>query len=309
MNTIESYVETMFMNLPMTDQIINLKKDILSNMEEKYDELKSDGMSDNEAIGLVISEFGNIDELLNELEIDRSGRNINNETGSELPTLSIEIISDYIKMKKEIGTGIGFGVILCGIGTSLLLLSLVYNLLIVGVIFCLIFVAAGVAFFVLNGLKNSKFEYLEKGFFLEERDIHYIESESMEYARSFNLSLVIGIVICILSAIPVLIGTQKSEYILPLVGVTVVIATVGCFFLIYAGNLKGAYSFLLENGIESSISEEDLSNKLFWKKFNEKFWLIIVALYLLTSFVFNIWSISWIIFPVAGVLSGLWVKD
>lgn len=87
MNTIESYVETMFMNLPMTDQIINLKKDILSNMEEKYDELKSDGMSDNEAIGLVISEFGNIDELLNELEIDRSGRNIKNEIGSELPTL------------------------------------------------------------------------------------------------------------------------------------------------------------------------------------------------------------------------------
>lgn len=309
MITIENYVETMFMNLPMTEQVLGVKKDILSNMEEKYDELKLDGLSENEAIGIVISEFGNIDELLMELEVDSLNKAENKKRGSDLPTLTLTTIGDYIKMKREIGTGIGLGVVLCGIGVSGLLVALKYNLLIIGLIFCLIFAAAGVVFFVLNGLKHSKFEYLEKGFFLTDEDKVYVETENLEFTRSFNLSLVIGIVLCILSAIPVLIGTQQTNFLLPLVGITVVVATVGCFFLIYAGNLKSAYSFLLENGIESSISEEELESKLFWKKFNEKFWLVIVALYLLGSFMFNIWGISWIIFPVAGVLSSLWVKD
>ena len=47
----------------------NLKEEILSNMEEKYRELKKQGHSENEAIGTVISEFGNIDELVRELGI------------------------------------------------------------------------------------------------------------------------------------------------------------------------------------------------------------------------------------------------
>ena len=40
-------------------------------MEDKYNELKSEGKSENEAIGIVISEFGNIDELINELDINQ----------------------------------------------------------------------------------------------------------------------------------------------------------------------------------------------------------------------------------------------
>ena len=38
-------------------------------MEEKYRELKRSGKSENEAIGIVISEFGNINELIDELGI------------------------------------------------------------------------------------------------------------------------------------------------------------------------------------------------------------------------------------------------
>lgn len=38
-------------------------------MEDKYNELISEGKSDNEAIGIVISEFGNLDELADSLGI------------------------------------------------------------------------------------------------------------------------------------------------------------------------------------------------------------------------------------------------
>jgi len=35
------------------------------------------------------------------------------------------------------------------------------------------------------------------------------------------------------------------------------------------------------------------------------YWLIIVTLYLAAGFIFNKWSSSWIIWPIAGVLFGV----
>ena len=70
MDTIKSYLDNMFEVLPKTNQMIKLKNDLLCSMEEKYNEHKNDGKSENEAIGIVISEFGNIDELIDELGIE-----------------------------------------------------------------------------------------------------------------------------------------------------------------------------------------------------------------------------------------------
>lgn len=40
-------------------------------MEDKYNELISEGKSENEAVGTVISEFGNLDELAETLGLNR----------------------------------------------------------------------------------------------------------------------------------------------------------------------------------------------------------------------------------------------
>lgn len=70
MDTIRSYVEGMFTSLPKTPEMEQLKDEILANMEDKYNELKARGCSENEAIGSVISDFGNIDELVRAYEPD-----------------------------------------------------------------------------------------------------------------------------------------------------------------------------------------------------------------------------------------------
>lgn len=69
MDTIRGYLNNMFNSLPRTEQTFKLKQDLLASMEEKYYELKKEGKSENEAVGIVISEFGNIDELIDELGI------------------------------------------------------------------------------------------------------------------------------------------------------------------------------------------------------------------------------------------------
>ena len=69
MNIIHDYVDTMFKDLPKTEEVIRMKLEILDNMEEAYHELLKEGKTENEAIGAVISQFDNINELKEELVI------------------------------------------------------------------------------------------------------------------------------------------------------------------------------------------------------------------------------------------------
>lgn len=70
MDTIKTYIETMFMRLPRTSETQKVKEELLAMMEDKYQELKKEGHSENEAIGTVISEFGNLEEVAETLGIE-----------------------------------------------------------------------------------------------------------------------------------------------------------------------------------------------------------------------------------------------
>lgn len=69
MEAIREYLSNMFMNLPETPQVLRAKAELMEMMEDKYEELIAEGMSEKEAVGTVISEFGNLDELAVELGI------------------------------------------------------------------------------------------------------------------------------------------------------------------------------------------------------------------------------------------------
>ncbi len=70
MDTIMNYLENMFASMPKSKQMQQLKDDLLVHMEDKYQELKRAGKSENEAIGVVIAEFGNMEEIMDEFGID-----------------------------------------------------------------------------------------------------------------------------------------------------------------------------------------------------------------------------------------------
>ena len=69
METIRNYLETMFARLPVTLEVQKAKNELWQIMEDKYSELLQEGKTENEAVGIVISEFGNLDELAKELGI------------------------------------------------------------------------------------------------------------------------------------------------------------------------------------------------------------------------------------------------
>lgn len=140
METIRTYLENMFSRLPQTPQIIRLENDMLRTMEDKYEELKNEGKSENEAVGIVISEFGNIDELLEELDLNQpengtqgnsagstesgpdAGRSGQDDFRSQAIYLDQEQVEQILRDKTRISRIRAFGISLFLLGPAFLFL-------------------------------------------------------------------------------------------------------------------------------------------------------------------------------------------
>ena len=70
METIRNYLNAMFAGLPDTLEVRRAYEELAAMMEDKYTELIGEGCSENEAVGTVISEFGNLEELAQDLGIE-----------------------------------------------------------------------------------------------------------------------------------------------------------------------------------------------------------------------------------------------
>ena len=95
MNAIRNYLDNMFRNLPNTEAVRRAKSELLQMMEDKYEELISEGKTENEAVGIVISEFGNLDELADSLGISEA---VTENPVEDKPMLSMDRVKEYLSM-------------------------------------------------------------------------------------------------------------------------------------------------------------------------------------------------------------------
>lgn len=63
MNVISTYLDTMFTPYPQSPRMLEAKAELSAMMEDAYQGLVAKGVSHNEAVGKVITDFGNLDEL------------------------------------------------------------------------------------------------------------------------------------------------------------------------------------------------------------------------------------------------------
>ena len=108
--------------------------------------------------------------------------------------------------------------------------------------------------------------------------------------------------LCILAVIPTIIAgsMETSDYCCGLfVGLLLFILAIGVNLLVRVGMVKSSYDTLLQEG------EYTKEEKLFKKKtdtFSGVYWCLTTAIYLAWSFWTMSWDITWIVWPVAGVL-------
>lgn len=172
-----------------------------------------------------------------------------------------------------------------------------------GFVFLFGMIAAAVFMFITYGMREARMEHLEKDNFETEYGVSgMVRGKRDSYELIFIRNTASGVVLCILSVIPVIIAgvMEVSDYICGIaVGVLLIIIAVGVNLLIRAGMIKGSYDTLLQEG-EFTKEEKQLKKKT--DTFSGIYWCLITAIYLGWSFWTREWDFTWIIWPVAGVL-------
>ncbi len=310
METIKNYLDTMFTGLPKTADMIKLKEDLFLNMEEKYNALKQSGKSENEAIGIVISEFGNIDELLKEFGIDR-----NTNKGEEfLPLITLPEAEKILRDKKFYGNIIACGVFLCITAPAVIFIILMRlgssfdtldrsSLLILFPFFLMI--AFAVSLFILSGYQLQKYEYLKKPFTLDYNVKAFVSEKKERFQMYYILQIIMGVMLCILSPLTIItlqfIDHSNTKYDSFGAALFLLFIAIGVFLFIHSGCIMDSYKELLQEEEFSYKSKE--KNKLI-ETAASVFWPLVTAGYLLWSFLSQDWGTTWIVWPITGILFG-----
>lgn len=230
--------------------------------------------------------------------------------------VTVEESASYMELVKEVAGKIAGGVALCILSpVALLLLGAAseYGQLGIsenmagGIGICILLgmVAFAVVLFILNGMRLGRYEYLEKEPITLESGIREIVTQKKQnYEERFYHRIAAGVVLCILSVVPlILAGCFTDNDFYAVCGVCVLLAFVamGVGILIPAGMVWSSYEKLLEEG-EYSADQKEKGKRI--EGFAGIYWCVITAIYLAYSFYTKDWQMSWIIWPVAGVLFG-----
>ena len=319
MQAIRNYLETMFMNLPNTPEVLRAKEELWQMMEDKYTELKNEGKSENEAVGTVISEFGNLDELAEELGIHQFMELP--EVGAEQPrrTITMEDTKQFLHDKARQAFQVAFGVLLCIVSpVGIIISEAVHINELIGVLALFLCIAVAVGMFVFSGISIKKWDFLkQEPCSLDFETTNYVH-EKKDYNRGiFALFLVIGIGLCILSVIPVIIFGEINLHLqavnLESMGAAFLLlfVAIGVFLIVYGSMIYGSFDELLKVNDVRTVGgnyvpeqkEQYMTPAM--ATIMEVYWPTITCIYLIWSFLTFEWWVSWIIWPVAAIVHSI----
>ena len=320
METIRNYLESMFANLPNTPEVQRAKDELLQMMEDKYNELLSEGKTTNEAIGIVISEFGNLDELADTLGIEHVVRS---RTPFQGNMLSREQVDDYIRAEEKSALRTSIGVMLCIISPVAFIIAaaVIEGLgtdsripIAIGTASFFIMIALAVGLFVYNGVKMEKWSFIRR----QPCGIDYATAEYLHGRResgrmTYALMKTIGILLCVAcfvpSAVAGALGVKNSAVMMLTAVVLFLMVGIGVMLIINVAARERTYMTLLRLNDAEKVSGNYVSSQQEAAYTNEKvaavmevYYPTVLAVYLCWSFLTFNWHITWIIWPIAAIL-------
>lgn len=235
----------------------------------------------------------------------------------KIQMISMETANVYLSLLQNTSSKIALGVLLC-ILSPIMLIGLTgwsdhetgaflsgEAAVSIGMTVLLLMVAVAVAIFIIYGRKMETYDFLEK----EPIELAYgvkglVEKEKFRYESTHSRKLVLGIVLCILSAVPIMvlaISDKNGRLAILGVNLCLILVAIGVYLLVSTGIIYGGFQRLLEEGDytrrqKAENKRNDVIDKIYW--------CLVTAIYLAWSFITMEWERTWIIWPVAGVFYG-----
>lgn len=313
MENIVYYLEAMFAHLPNTEAVLRAKSELRQMMEDKYNELISEGHTENEAVGTVITEFGNLDELAESLGITTEVEVEKTAAGkTPLRKIGQEEAKMFLRssMKNASMTGLGLFLLIASVigpilGDALGLMG------IIGVMVMLLMITGGVIVLAFSGSRQADWKYIQKkDCYLDLKTTEAVLAEK-EYYRSiggFQKALGVSfIVFCWLPA-AILSGTDSIGLIARFGSVFLFLFLgIGVGLLTMTGMVEKSQKRLLELNESGTVSGQYIPGSVQYTSKAAEFvlrvyWVTIVCLYLILSFLTFRWELTWVLWPVAAVV-------
>ena len=235
-------------------------------------------------------------------------------TQESIRKVSLEEANEFISLEKSSSRRVANGVslcitspvlliVLCGLAeqTGALISEGLASAIGIAVMFAMI--AAAVYSFISYGIKIKPFEFLEK----EEIETAYgvdgmVKEKMKAYSIRRSNDIAIGVILCVLSAVPLIVAacTEASDTVLcAMTGVLLTLVAIGVNRIVKTSIIWSSYEKLLQEN-EYSKREKEKSRNI--DAVASVYWCAVTAGYLAWSFITNGWDKTWIVWPVAGVL-------
>lgn len=233
----------------------------------------------------------------------------------EIPIRKISLAeaNDYLEQRKNASVQIAIATLLCIISPILIFLLLAFsectsipiteNLAVgIGMVALFSLVTIAVVIYIRVGFKNAPYEFLEKEPFETEYGVTGLAREKQKtYRNTYIKYNIFGACACILSPVPLICAALSGKGLLVMIMLCVTLLTVaiGVMFFIVAGVRWASMQKLLKEGEFSEKRKQE--NKII-EAIGTVYWLLATAIYLGWSFLTSDWHITWVIWPIAGVL-------
>ena len=258
--------------------------------------------------------------LKDEIEADRPAE-IPTDSDLEEPLRRVEMeeANDFLRTRIVASARIALGVALCILSPIVLILLEVaqeYGLLAltenqatgIGAVVLFLCIGAALPLFITSGIRLGRFDALEK----QALDTAYgvdgmVRERRDQYAPTHTRLLVLGIVLCVLSVLPIFLmllffGDDNDFAMVCGAAALLAIVAAGVYMIVRTCVRQAGYGILLQDGEYSPARKAE-------NRRNEPiaaiYWALALAIYLAWSFITMQWQTTWIVWPIAGVLYGV----
>ena len=249
--------------------------------------------------------FGVSTDYLLKDEVEKENTETICDTDCELHRVSMEEANTYMDEKKKAAPMLANATTLCILSPiPLFLISTFNDGLAIGIACAILLgmVALAVFIFIKTGIKLSSLQYLEQEPFETEYGVTGLVKEKNQNYQEHSFCLACGVVLCILSVVPLIIVgcMEASDYVCTLcLAVLLILVSVGVNILIRVSTIKSSYETLLQEG---DYTKKEKRAKKKTETFTGVYWCLVTAVYLGWSLWTKQWDITYMIWPVAAVL-------
>ena len=255
METIRNYLESVFCRFPAPPEYAAVKQELLQKMQERYTALLESGYSQNEAVGTVIAECGNAEELLEQ----RGLLAVSGDAADQkMVYLSAKEAEKYYAERKSKGVLTGVGVLFVLMGAGLMTgiegvreyFDLSDKVDIVAVVAFFMLMLPAVFMLVYSGMSGGEYGFIQKGnFYLDQETKAQIEQLRRSLKANRAGCIALGVGACILGVMAVLIGEFFGGDVGAEFGACVMmhLVGIGVLLFVYSAYRSGALDRLLKD--------------------------------------------------------------